>query len=387
MRIHSYLRSATQILSEYNGDQPFAAWLKGYFSANKKFGSKDRRHVSHLCYSFFRLGQAFQHLPVEERILTAIFLTADTDSDYLKELKPEWNERAGERLEEKLVYLNATEEWNKIFPWQDELSDQIEPHAFTASFLQQPYLYLRLRPGKAQQVQQKLQDADITYQPKDDYCIALPNSTRIEDLIQIDTEAVIQDHSSQQVLNPLKAAIGEWQDKLSIWDCCAASGGKSLLAYDLFSKIELTVSDVRQTILHNLQARFKRAGISHYKSFVADVGSPKFSANSKYDIVICDAPCSGAGTWSRTPEQLYYFKEEKIAYYADLQKRIALNASKAVKTGGYFVYITCSVFRKENEEVAQYLKENAGLQLQSLHYYKGYTTKADTLFVALFKAL
>ena len=387
MRIHSYLRSAAQILSEYKGDQPFATWLKGYFSANKKFGSKDRKHVSHLCYSFFRLGHAFQQVPVEERILTALFLTADTDSDYLQEVKPEWNDRIGATLEEKLAYLNAKEEWKEIFPWQDELSHQIELYPFATSFLQQPHLYLRLRPAKAPRVQQKLQDAGITYQLKDDHCIVLPNSTRIEDVLLIDTEAVIQDYSSQQVLNPLKTLIGEKKDKFSIWDCCAASGGKSLLAYDLFNKIDLIVSDVRQSILHNLQARFKRAGITNYKSFIADIGSPKFSTHSKYDIVVCDAPCSGAGTWSRTPEQLYYFKEEKIAYYADLQKRITLNAIKAVKAGGYFVYITCSVFQNENEDVAEYLKENAGLQLKSLHYFKGYSDKADTLFVALFKAL
>jgi 16S rRNA (cytosine967-C5)-methyltransferase len=387
VRIHSYLRSAALILSEYNGDQPFANWLRSYFASNKKFGSKDRKHVSHLCYSFFRLGYAFQLQPVEERILTAVFLTSDTNSAYLQELKPEWNERVGESLQNKLAFLGAAGEWEKIFPWRYELSDQIEPYPFTASFLQQPYLYLRLRPGREQRVIEKLQSAGITPEQKDQRCIALPNSTRIEDIIQIDSEALIQDYSSQQVLNPLKTAIGEQQDRLSIWDCCAASGGKSLLAYDLLFKVELTVSDVRQSILHNLQTRFKRAGITNYKSFVADVSSPKFSSLHQYDIIICDAPCSGAGTWSRTPEQLFFFSEEKIDHYADLQRRIALNASKALKSGGYFVYITCSVFRKENEGVAAYLKENAGLQLQSLHYFKGYATKADTLFVALFKAL
>jgi 16S rRNA (cytosine967-C5)-methyltransferase len=387
VRIHSYLQSAARILQEYKGDIPLAAWLKGFFSAHKKYGSRDRKQVAHLCYSYYRLGHAFEALPVEERILVALFLTSDTSNAYLEELKPEWAERVGLTLKEKLAYLGAEEEWRNIFPWQEELSEQIETYPFSTSFLQQPHLYLRLRPGKEKQVMQKLQAAGITHLQPDSRSLALPNSTRIEEIIQLDTEAVVQDLNSQQVLDPLHEALEEKGKRLALWDCCAASGGKSLLAYDLFEDIDLTVSDVRPSILHNLQARFKRAGIVNYKSFVADVSSPRFSTNSKYDVVICDAPCSGAGTWSRTPEQLYIFQSEKIDYYADLQKRIARNASRAVKKGGYFVYITCSVFRRENEEVARHLKENAGLQLQSLHYFKGYASKADTLFVASFRAL
>jgi 16S rRNA (cytosine967-C5)-methyltransferase len=48
------------------------------------------------------------------------------------------------------------------------------------------------------------------------------------------------------------------------------------------------------------------------------------------------------------------------------------------------LYITCSVFKKENEEVVEYLKQNTSLQLKAMQYYKGYDKKADTLFAALF---
>lgn len=387
VRIHSYLLSAARVLQEYSGDQPFAAWLKTYFSTHKKFGSRDRKQVSHLCYSYYRMGKAFMDRPVEERILISLFLTSHEASPYLQELKPEWNERVGDSLDEKLACLGATEEWANIFPWTGELSGQIEPRLFAASFLEQPHLYLRLRPGKEKAVLRKLESAGIAPVQKDARCLQLPNSTRIEDIVLLDEEAVVQDYSSQQVLDPLKASVVDKGWNPSVWDCCAASGGKSLLAHDLFGGVELTVSDIRSSILHNLKARFKRAGLVGYQSFVADVSSPKFSPHSQYDVVICDAPCSGAGTWSRTPEQLFFFEEAKIAYYADLQKRIAANAVRAVKSGGYFVYITCSVFRKENEEVAEYIAQKKGLQLQSQHYFKGYGDRADTLYVALFRAL
>jgi 16S rRNA (cytosine967-C5)-methyltransferase len=387
VRIHSYLQSAAGILQEYKGGQPFALWLKQYFSVHKKFGSKDRRQVAHLCYSYYRLGRAFMNRAVEERILLSLFFTSVTANAYLQELQPEWNDRVRQSLEEKLSYLDAEDEWRNIFPWQEELSEQIEAYSFTTSFLQQPDLYLRLRPGKEKAVLRKLEAVGIQVVQKDDRCLQLPIGTRIEDIIQVDQEAVVQDYSSQQVLDPLYAAIEDKRRELSVWDCCAASGGKSLLAYDQFGSIDLTVSDVRQSILHNLHTRFKRAEIVNYQSFVADVSSPNFFTHNKYDIVICDAPCSGAGTWSRTPEQLFFFEKEKITYYADLQKKIATNAVRAVKQGGWFVYITCSVFRRENEEVAAFIAKEKGLHLQSLHYFKGYTDKADTLFVALLRAL
>ena len=76
-----------------------------------------------------------------------------------------------------------------------------------------------------------------------------------------------------------------------------------------------------------------------------------------------------------------------IDYYSNLQKKIVSNASKTVKASGSFLYITCSVFRKENEEVVEFIKNNLRLQLHTAQYLKGYDKKADTLFVALFTAL
>ena len=82
-----------------------------------------------------------------------------------------------------------------------------------------------------------------------------------------------------------------------------------------------------------------------------------------------------------------FFKKEKIEHYSNLQKKIVSNASKSLKKNGFLLYITCSVFEKENEELVKYAGENLSLQLQAMQYLKGYDKKADTLFVALFSAL
>ncbi|HET7896981.1 MAG TPA: methyltransferase domain-containing protein, partial [Flavisolibacter sp.] len=381
MHLRSYLLSAQEILSLYKGDVPFTAWLKNYFRLNKKYGSKDRKLIADLCFCYFRLGHAFQQLPDEERLLTGQFLCHE-ESPFLQQFKPDWMKWANLSVEEKIKVLDEAQ-LRFIFPFETTISHEIEKELFALSFLQQPDLFLRIRPGNEKQVLRKLQQAGLSF-VQEGFCLRLPNATKIEELLRIDEEVVVQDLSSQQVLTDLLSYLTNVHRSLTVWDCCAASGGKTILLHDQFSKARLTVSDIRESILVNLNNRFKRAGIQHYQSFVVDVSKPQFSLSQSFDLIICDAPCSGSGTWARTPEHLHFFPQEKIEQYASLQKRIASNASKSLKPGGYFLYITCSVFQKENEEVVNYLQQQAGLQPLSQRYFKGYDQKADTLFAALF---
>lgn len=373
------------ILSSYDGAIPFAAWIKGYFSQHKKHGSRDRKIISHLCYSYFRLGHAFAGREVEERLLIGQLLCSQQPTSVLQELRPQWVPWVERPVEEKVTLLNAQGQIQAIFPFQGQLSKAIDADSFSASFLIQPDVFLRIRPGKKARVLQKLQAAGIPFHPLGESALRLPVNAKADEVLQMDNEVVVQDLSSQQVMTtlvqqPLKEHF------LTIWDCCAASGGKSILACDLLQNVQVTATDIRESILINLRKRFERAGIRNYRSFISDVSEPHFRMQTRgFDVIICDAPCSGSGTWGRTPEQLTFFREEKIDYYADLQERISVNASKYVNKDGYFLYITCSVFEKENDGVVAFLQKNSYLQLISANYYKGYHQKADTLFTALFK--
>ena len=396
MIAHSYLHTAKKIIQSYDGSIPFAVWLKQFFKADKKYGSKDRKEISHACYCYYRLGNAFQNSDVEEKIIKALFLCSSSSNKILEALKPEWNEKILFSLNEKINFLSAQDEMNKIFPFQKELSREINIKSFNCSFLIQPDLYLRIRPGNKESVVQKLHEASIDFTILDDDCIRLSNQLKLDEILNIDEEVVVQDYNSQKVFHGLhNSKLQTPNSKLSIWDCCAASGGKSILVYDSFPHVELTVSDIRKTILINLQKRFQRAGIKNYKSFVADLTQASFSIlhspfsilHSPFDIVICDVPCSGSGTWSRTPEQLCFFKKEKMDDYFNLQKKIVSNAAKALKKNGCLLYITCSVFKKENEDVVRFIEKNSSLKLIEMRYLKGYEKKADSLFTALFTAL
>ncbi|MBO9573545.1 MAG: methyltransferase domain-containing protein, partial [Chitinophagaceae bacterium] len=205
--------------------------------------------------------------------------------------------------------------------------------------------------------------------------------TKVDTVLELNKEAVIQDKSSQQT----GALLAELKPE-NIWDCCAASGGKSLMVHDIIKSARLTVSDIRPSIINNLKERFSQAGIANYRSFVADLTDNNDKLPSeKYDLIIADVPCSGSGTWSRTPEQLYFFKEEKIDYYHQLQQKIISRIIPSITSGGYLLYITCSVFKKENEEQVAFLTEKHQLKLLQSQLIKGYHEKADTLFAALFK--
>jgi 16S rRNA (cytosine967-C5)-methyltransferase len=389
-RYHSYLNIARLILEEYKGKEPFSSFIKKYFSGQKKFGSRDRKQIAHLCYCYFRPGKSLQSLYTEDRIITGLFLCSATSNEVIDTIKPEWKERVSLSFAEKCLLLKNEFQVEEVFPWTNELSDGIEAQQFISSFFIQPDLFLRVRPGHEQSVKQKLDQAGIKYSVISENCLSFSNTTKVDAVIDINTEAVIQDQSSQQTMRFfLEHYVKPIDHQLKVWDCCAASGGKSILLYDLFKgNIELTVSDIRRSIMTNLEKRFQLAGIKQYKSFVADLTKVAIASDLPvYDLIIADVPCTGSGTWSRTPEQLYYFEPAMIDEYAVLQKRIINAISSHIVAGCYLLYITCSVFRQENEDMVSFIREHYQLEVIKSEVIKGYDVKADTLYAALFKKI
>ena len=393
-RFHSYINTSLTILESFNGDKPFAIFIKQFFTANKKYGAKDRRQITSLCYNFFRLGFASVSLKKSEKMILAVFLCELLPSEFLERLKPEWNQLISEPLHKKLSIVKEEFSLKDIFPFNDELSADVETDIFCESLLVQPNLFLRIRPQTKITAFKKLEKSKLCYQLIGEDCVQLPASTNVEDLFIVDKEVVIQDYNSQQVLNFLKNneiqnrfTNGKSKLPVTAWDCCAASGGKSILLTDIFkSKLELTISDIRPGIILNLHQRFKKAGIKEYKYFISDLSQADFTPESSdFKLVICDAPCTGSGTWGRTPEQLCYFKKTSITDYSELQKRIVSRAFQPLQKGGIFVYITCSVFKKENELISDFILEKFNCKLLYQQLLKGYDKKADTMFVAVFE--
>ena len=257
-RYHSYLNSAREIISVYKGQEPFSSFLKKYFAQYKKSGSRDRKEISNLCYCYFRAspptigGISEPLIPEDLQLLNYLFLCSTGPNEILASLKPEWNEKIKLSLKEKLSFLNF--QLSSVFPWKEELSDGIEYEKFFASFFVQPDLFLRIRPGHAEGVLFKLNEASADYEFISPFTIRLPNSFKADKYFELDKEVVVQDYSSQRVGSYLFTGQARLPDRQAgtvrlvnrVWDCCAGSGGKSIMAYDLNPDIDLVVSDVRE---------------------------------------------------------------------------------------------------------------------------------------------
>lgn len=382
MKLHHHIRAFEQVLASYDGKLPLHRHLVIYFKQNKQMGSADRRWASRYIYSYFRLGKALLDLPVIERLAVADFL-CNTDLSLITEHTfPTAAEYADKSIDEKIAFVKSqypSFELKDIFPFKGELSESIGQQAFLLSLFVQPDLFIRVRETHLPSVKAKIEAAGVAVKELSDTTLALPNGTKLEQIISDARLYQVQDFSSQKIGAYFKPQPYDYW-----WDCCAASGGKSLLIHSLEPKVKLLASDVRETSLGNLQERFILAGIKDFQKKVIDLlqNNDQILHHYEFDGILLDAPCSGAGTWGRTPEMLYFFEEYKVENYVKLQKAIAENVVKYLKPGKPLIYMTCSVFKAENEDVVNYLLAKFPLKLESMELIKGYNDKADSMFVA-----
>lgn len=382
MRVEHQVRAFEQIFKSYDGNTPLHRFLFAYYKQHKQMGSSDRRWATRYIYSFFRLGKALIQEEPLVRLAVADFLCNPDASLVSSTYLPELATQAELPITRKLELVQKAYPKFKledVFSFHAELSARIDRDAFFGSFFLQPDLFIRLNPTFVEQTFEALKQHEVSYEQLTETTLALPNGTKLEQVLPVQKYYQVQDLSSQKTGEFFKPQ--PW-DKW--WDCCAASGGKSLLLHAMEPKVELLVSDVRENSLNNLDERFQEAGLKNYQKKVLDLlqnNDPDLH-HYEFDGIVLDAPCSGAGTWGRTPEMLYYFETHKIEYFSKLQKSIAANVIKYLKPGKPLIYITCSAFAQENEAVVSWMLENLPLDLESMELIKGYTQKADTMFVA-----
>jgi 16S rRNA (cytosine967-C5)-methyltransferase len=361
---------------------PLAKFLPGFFRENKQMGSNDRRTASRLIYNYFRLGKASKVIPVTDRLFLAEYLCSNSSSPFLEYFKSGLNKQVELSLNKKIDWLQeeyTSFELEDVFPFHHHLSEGVEKQQFLQSFFIQPDLFIRLHPGKEKYVRTKIDEAQVPFEQEGELTLRLPNGTKLDQLFPDERPFEIQDLSSQQVGNLFRPQKGEYW-----WDACAASGGKSLLLFHQQPNIKLVVSDIRESVLENLDERFLSAGLRKYQKKMLDLTKDPepILHNYQFDGIILDAPCSGSGTWGRTPEMISQFREGRIESFQRLQRAIAQNAIKYLKPGKPFIYITCSSFKEENEENVNFLVSELGLKLEEQKLLKGYENKADTMFVA-----
>lgn len=140
-----------------------------------------------------------------------------------------------------------------------------------------------------------------------------------------------------------------------VLDYCAGGGGKAL-ALAARGKVQVTAHDADARRMADLPVRAKRAGAAIE---IAQPGQIK----GRFDLVVADVPCSGSGTWRRTPDAKWRLDQDGLSRLLALQAEILDKAAGFVAPTGYLAYMTCSLLNVENGDQVQAFAARAPFQL------------------------
>jgi 16S rRNA (cytosine967-C5)-methyltransferase len=147
----------------------------------------------------------------------------------------------------------------------------------------------------------------------------------------------------------------------AILDCCAAPGGKTAILAERNPEATITACDISPRRLKAMQAL--QAGQPGKIRFRA-LDATELPFQNEFDLVLCDAPCSGTGTLARNPEIRHRLTVEDFARQHERQFRLLCSAMRSLREGGRLVYSTCSLEGEENEAVvAEALERQKGFRL------------------------
>lgn len=368
-----------RIIDQYEGNPPLPAFLRGYYKQYPKLGSRDRKALSEAAFIYYRC-KAFYRSEKTMDVVAKGYVLCKSENQFLRKMLGEHLSKLGDHVPEPAVPNG----------FGVAVSSGISIEEWLYSLWQQPEVFIRIRKDK-EQLLSLLQEHGIAYKVvpvagnEEQDCLMIPNGTAIDKILPEDAY-VVQDLSSQASVYQLMQYIDK---PAQVWDVCAGAGGKSILLKDKLPPFHLLASDIRDTILHNLRMRFKLYGLYKVKTTVVDSADPlaiqeKMGPHT-FNLVLCDVPCTGSGTWARTPEQFHFFKENELRKFEELQYPIASNAARYVAKGGTLAYITCSVFKQENEDVVSKLVQQDGLELLHQQIINGIGQQADCMFVSFFR--
>ncbi len=168
-----------------------------------------------------------------------------------------------------------------------------------------------------------------------------------------------------------------------VLDLCAAPGGKSTLIAQLMENDgEIIACDIYEHKLDLINKNAKRLGIDIIKTKLHDAQKPMPEYTGKADCVLADVPCSGLGIIRKKPDIRWDKATEDIDSLCTVQKNILSTASGYVKKGGRLVYSTCTVSKKENQDMIKaFLKEHSNFELEFEKQYFPFDDGYDGFYI------
>lgn len=361
----TFLRLAAQLRPHWRRDAALPQRIQALFAAHREFGSRDRRLYRELIYTTLRflpwIEPPLETAP-EEAVRRLAWLAADLPAT--RAFRAEF--RTGEP---------PTGDRTELLPgWFRDHCPELFADPELETQLRRAPLWLRLQTSDPQPVLAEFAALGWNSRPSD----ALPGAIALEGDIDVtrtrawrEGRCEVQDLGSQLILASIGISPGErWLD------ACAGAGGKTLqLAQLLGASGHVDAHDIRPNALAELRRRAERARLPRIRVVPQPV-SPA------YDGVLVDAPCSGSGTWRRAPHLKWVTGDATISRSASLQRELLRQFSGHVRPGGRLVYATCSLSRRENQEVvAAFLAEQAAFTEEPLANRFGFAASAGSMTV------
>ena len=180
-------------------------------------------------------------------------------------------------------------------------------------------------------------------------CLILSNTGSLEKL-QAFREGLFYVQDAASRLCVMCAGLKPDAD-LRVLDCCAAPGGKSFgAAIAMGGKGKLRSADIHRhktVLIHN---GAERLGLENILIREQDATENHPAWLQKMDVVLADVPCSGYGIIRKKPD-IRYKNPEDMERLPSLQLRILYKQAEYVKPGGVLMYSTCTLVKRENEDV------------------------------------
>jgi len=175
----------------------------------------------------------------------------------------------------------------------------------------------------------------------------------------------VQEASSMFVEQALRQHA-DLSQALSVLDLCAAPGGKSTLLVSLLNADScLLANETVRSRAHILSENLAKWGSPHTAVTCNDPA--QFAALAGcFDVLLCDAPCSGEGMFRKTPEAAGEWSMANVQLCAKRQSRILADAANLLDEGGLMVYSTCTFNPIENEEQVACLLQHTHFDYVSL---------------------
>ncbi len=177
---------------------------------------------------------------------------------------------------------------------------------------------------------------------------------------------------------------------MNVLDCCAAPGGKTAYLSELMENSgRIEAWDIHEHRVGIMRKTLERLHVNNVSCSVRDASVIDPSLVSSFDAVLCDVPCSGLGGGSK-PDARYNRNTTDIEQLAELQFKILSACSVYVIPGGALVYSTCTVSKRENEDVIErFIASNAEFRLDSLERFlpEEYSKRCRSGMLQLFRCV